>query len=82
MRINSFKKQALFPTFFPPDASAFTVLFDSGLIRSSYYIDFIAMGIFVKVKDIALIWDQNELPSPKGSWKREKNRYYLLRNII
>ena len=27
------------------------------------------MGIFVKEKDIGLIWDQNELSSQKGSWE-------------
>ena len=29
----------------------------------------ISMGIFVKKKDVAPIWDQNELPSRKGSWE-------------
>ena len=40
----------------------------------------IAMGIFVKEKDIALIIDQNELPGHKGSWDIEKNRCYSQRS--
>ena len=31
------------------------------------------MNIFVKEKDVALIWEQNELPSHKGSWEIENN---------
>ena len=38
--------------------------------------NFIAMGLFLK-KDIALIWNKNELPSHKGSWETEKNSCYL-----
>ena len=33
-----------------------------------------AMGIFVKEKDIALIWYQNELSGHKDSWEIENNR--------
>ena len=38
----------------------------------------IAMGIFVKEKDIALIWNQNQLPIHKGSRQIEKNRKKVL----
>ena len=50
----------------------FAVLLNSGLICSSFHMNFKLMGIFVK--DIALIWEQKELPSHKGSWEIEKNR--------
>ena len=32
------------------------------------------MGIFVKEKYIALIWDQNALPSHKSSWEIENKK--------
>ena len=35
------------------------------------------MDRFVKENDIALIWDQNELPSHKGIWEIEENKCYL-----
>ena len=54
--INSFLMQALFSTCFPPDASGFcSTLYQGSLICSSNDMNFIAMGISEKGKDIALI---------------------------
>ena len=56
-RVNSFLTQVLFVTYFPPDASAFcnTLSNWSYMLISSNHMNFIAMGTFVKKKNIALI---------------------------
>ena len=73
-KVNSFLTCKLSSWFTSLQTGAlFAILFVSGLLCSSYHMTLIALGIFVKEKNITLISDQNEVLSHKDSLEIEKN---------